>query len=63
MEVTFRCGHRLAVRDSQRPVCPCGETRLKAVHTPPPRFRGTVSGPHARTEHLAPVAVPLVPKE
>jgi hypothetical protein len=64
VDVTFACGHRISVRDGQPPVCVCGEARKRAVHTPPPRFRGTVSGPLAVTEALAPAAIPLVaPKE
>lgn len=65
LTITFRCGHRVSLPESTtRPVCStCGETRRRTVHVPPPRFRGTVSGPYARTETLAPMAVPLVAKE
>ena len=64
VDVTFTCGHREAIREGQAPICStCGERKRRAVHAPPPRFRGTVSGPHATTIDLAPVALPLVPKE
>ena len=51
--ITFRCGHRveLTAHVVSSPVCPeCGADGVSAIKAPPPRFRGTVTGPLAVKE-------------
>jgi len=60
--LVLRCGCRVAFTDEPR--CPThGVTKVAAVESmPAPRIRGTATGPHVRTEDLAPYTAPLVEK-
>jgi hypothetical protein len=55
----FACGHTLTtVMPPETAECPtCGDLRVSRVTAPPPRFRGTVSGPYAEYRELPPEAV------
>jgi len=54
--VSFACGHRIAYDDKveSSPICQCGETRVRRVDAPAPRFAGFCSGPHAEMRALDP---------
>lgn len=62
MTVFYACGHA-GLYDERRGLgcAVCGESRVTDVKTTAPRFTGTVTGPHATTQPLGPVAVNLAP--
>lgn len=69
--IRFACGHRAEFDAAlaQKPRCPeCGETQIRRLKAPAPRFTGMVSGPCATYTTSAPIAVsvtsqPLTLKE
>lgn len=66
MQIKFRCGTVQAVDPDKTPspVCAhCGTTTIaRVLDARAPRFTGTVTGPHADTRRLDPVAVNLAEK-
>jgi len=63
IEVVFKCGHRVSVKDdADKPKCEvCQERHIRRVYTRTPRFRGIGSGPHMKSEHLGGVPLDLAP--
>jgi hypothetical protein len=61
MRVTFKCGHTWPVneRQSETPVCPCGEHRIIRSTATAPRIRGVARGPHVTTVALEPITVAI----
>lgn len=60
IEFACRCGKQgVDIDATPSPSCRvCGETRVARVYNcPPPRFTGCVSGPHAVTQAMEPVAI------
>lgn len=60
--VTFACGHTMQLDGNARPVCGCGETRVRTVDARAPKFRGLALGPCAQFENLPAQAVQLKAK-
>ena len=52
----LRCGCEVRFREGQAPCCPKHGVQgvARTVRMPPPRFRGSVIGPHAETADLGP---------
>ena len=59
MTIFFVCGHRLQGSFNDPPKCAeCGETRIRSVQAPAPRFTGAALGPCATYRPLSAIAVP-----
>ena len=53
------CGHVTREAETSLAHCPiCGESRLRSIKAPPPRFTGHALGPCATYRRLDAVAVP-----
>lgn len=52
----LRCGCTVTFRENALVICPThgSQSVVRAVNFPPPRIRGVATGPHVRTEDLAP---------
>lgn len=61
ISVRWKCGHVTPIKGDARPkACSlCGDIRRLSVIAPPPRFVGTVRGPHAEFKALDPIATPF----
>lgn len=61
MKITFACNHHATIGDASMtaPICWCGESRIQAVTSPPPRFTGACSGPFATYRVVDPITVSL----
>lgn len=61
MKVLFACGHTMTVSEAgdARPICVCGETKIRSVKTRAPKFVGHARGPCAKYEALPAKAVTL----
>lgn len=65
MKLVFACGHGMTIGDNPQtaPLCViCGEPRIQAVQSRPPRFTGVASGPYVEYANLGPATVNLAPK-
>lgn len=60
-ELLLLCGCRIVFEDDKAPMCPVhGSQPIRRVlHMPPPKIRGTATGPHVRTEDLTAYVGPL----
>lgn len=59
MRVLFRCGHEGRVKETQPPLCHCGERGIARCFAPPPRFVGKATGPLVATKDLDPITVQI----
>lgn len=50
----LRCGCEVLFRDGETPMCPAhgNQVVVRVLRMPPPRIRGTATGPHVTTEDL-----------
>lgn len=64
IHIWYACGHegRLSESLMATPICHCGEKQIaRVVPSRPPRFVGTVTGPHAEYKALDPGVVNVAP--
>jgi hypothetical protein len=50
----LRCGCEVRFRDGELPLCPAHgqQVIVRVLRMPPPRIRGTATGPHVQTADL-----------
>jgi hypothetical protein len=64
-ELLLKCGCRMSFEEDQQPICRThgNQPIVRVLNMPPPRIRGTATGPLVRTEDLEPFRGRLVGPE